>query len=201
MEKRIFPFLVLVLLMQYLVPVVQGSMEIDKTTVVSRVIDGDTFDTTSGHRIRLADIDTPEKGESGYDNAKNFLIGLVYNKRVYLDIDDIYRTDKYGRLVCVVYVSYNSTHFKNVNKALLIRGYAVIWNFHNEFNPNTWSLYSPKEESLGFPKSDSQQVEPVLSTSELYMVAIVIVVIAGTIMFVLYRKGKASGKPSSASLR
>ena len=81
----------------------------------------------------MADVDAPEKGESGYYDARDFLISLVYNKRVYLDIDDIYGTDKYGRVVCVVYVEYNSTHFKNVNKALLVGGYAVIKNFHNEF--------------------------------------------------------------------
>ena len=125
----------MIVLVQSFVPVVQSScsVEIDKTAVVSRVIDGDTFDTASGDRVRLADVDAPEKGESGYYDARDFLISLVYNKRVYLDIDDIYGTDKYGRVVCVVYVEYNSTHFKNVNKALLVGGYAVIKNFHNEF--------------------------------------------------------------------
>jgi micrococcal nuclease len=155
MEKKILPFLVLVVLMQCLVLVVQssGSVKIDKTTKVSWVIDGDTFDTTSGDRIRLADVDAPEKGESGYYDAKNLLIGLVYGETVYLDIDDIYGTDKYGRLVCVVYVDYNSTHFKNVNKALLVAGVAVIKNYNNEFNPYTWTLYSPKEKPP--PPSDS----------------------------------------------
>jgi len=162
-------------------------VEIDATTVVSKVIDGDTFDTTSEGRIRLADVDTPEKGESGYYEAKNFLTSLLYNKQVYLDIDDVYETDKYGRLVCVVYVSHNTTHFKNINKALLVEGYAVIWNFNNEFNPSTWTLYCPKEESP----------EPFLPTSQLYMIAIVIVVIAAITGFVLYRKRRVSAKPSS----
>lgn len=36
------------------------SGEIDATTIVSQVIDGDTFDTTSEGRIRLADVDAPE---------------------------------------------------------------------------------------------------------------------------------------------
>lgn len=121
--------------------------EIDATTVVSQVIDGDTFDTTSEGRIRLADVDAPETGESGYYDAKSFLIGLVNEKTVYLDIDDVYRTDKYDRLVCVVYVNYNSTHFKNVNKALLVVGYAIIKDYSNEFSPHGWSLYCPKEGS------------------------------------------------------
>lgn len=149
MKKKVFHFLILTVLMRSFVSVVHGScsIEVDKTTVVSWVIDGDTFDTTSGDRVRLADIDAPEKGESGYYDAKNFLIGLVYDKTVYLDIDDIYWKDKYGRLVSVVFVSYNSTHFKNVNKALLVKGNAVVKNYPNEFNPSSWSLYCPKEES------------------------------------------------------
>ncbi len=81
------------------VPVVLAG-EIDATTVVDWVIDGDAFDTTSGERVRLADIDAPESGEYGYYDAKDFLISLVHGKAVYLDIDDIYETDKYGRLVC-----------------------------------------------------------------------------------------------------
>jgi hypothetical protein len=121
-------------------------VEIDATTIVSKVIGGDTFDTTSEGRIRLADVDTPEKGESGYYEAKNFLNSLVNNKQVYLDIDDVYETDKYGRLICVVYVSHNTTHFININKALLVEDYAVIWNFDNEFNPYAWTLYCQKEE-------------------------------------------------------
>jgi len=164
-------------------------MEIDATTVVSKVIDGDTFDTTSEDRIRLADVDTPEKGESGYYEAKNFLTSLVYNKQVCLDIDDVYETDKYGRLVCVVYVRHNSTHFKNVNKALLVEDYAVIWNFNNEFDPYTWTLYCPKEESL----------EPFLPTSQLYMIAIAVTVISAIIVFVLYKMRRVSAKPSSSS--
>ncbi len=118
--------------------------EIDTTAIVAWVIDGDTFDTTSGDRVRLADIDAPERTESGYYDAKDFLVSLVDKKTVYLDIDDVYQTDKYGRLVCVVYVEYNSTHVENVNKALLVEGYTTIWDFDNEFDPDTWNLYCPK---------------------------------------------------------
>ena len=153
MKWRILPFLVLVILVQCFVPVVQSSCsgEVDLTTVVSRVIDGDTFDTTSGDRIRLADIDAPESGEVGFANGRDFLISPVYGKTVYLDIDDIYETDPYGRLVCVAYVEHSSTEYKNVNKALLDAGVAVITNYNNEFNPYSWSLICPKEQIPEFP--------------------------------------------------
>lgn len=128
------------------VPTVQGasSWEIDQTSVVNWVIDGDTFNVTSGDRIRLADIDAPESGENGYFDAKNFLIGLIYNETVYLDVDDVTGADPYGRLVCVAFVDYNSTYVMNVNKALLVENLAVVSNYtNNEFNPDTWTLYVP----------------------------------------------------------
>jgi len=150
MKIKVFPFLFLIVLMPCFVPFVLAG-EIDATTVVDWVIDGDTFDTTSGDRVRLADIDAPEYGEPGYYDAKNFLISLVYGKTVHLDIDDVYETDKYGRLVCVVYVKSSSTHYKNINKALLVEGVAVIKNYHNEFDPYTWNLYVHKDEIPEFP--------------------------------------------------
>jgi len=144
MRKATILFLIVVVLCVYGIPVVIAG-EIDATTVVSRVIDGDTFDTTTEGRIRLADVDAPEYGQSGYYDAKQFLEDLIDGKTVYLDIDDIYETDPYGRLVCVVYVEYSSTRYKNVNQALVSEGVAEIDNYYNEFNPYEWSLTVPKD--------------------------------------------------------
>ena len=156
MKIKIISFLLpfLVVLVQLFVPVVQSacSGEIDMITVVSEVIDGDTFDTTSGDTIRLADINASDYGKSGYIEAKIFLISLVLGETVYLDIDDIHRTDLSGtRLVCVVYVEHSSTEFKNVNQALLDERFAEITNYDNEFNPYTWSLICPKDAIPEFP--------------------------------------------------
>jgi hypothetical protein len=41
----------------------------------------------------------------------------------------------------VVYVRHNSTHYVNVNKALLVEGVVVIEDHDNEFDPYTWTLY------------------------------------------------------------
>ncbi|MCJ7635088.1 thermonuclease family protein [Candidatus Bathyarchaeota archaeon] len=138
----------------YSVSVVHSSSlgECDMVTVVNWVIDGDTFNVTAGERIRLADIDAPELNHTGYAAAKNLLISLAYNKTVYLDIDDISRTDPNGRLICVAYVDYNSTHVKNINKALLTENVVIINNFtNNEFNPSTWTLYVPRMVVPEFP--------------------------------------------------
>jgi endonuclease YncB( thermonuclease family) len=106
---------------------------------------GDTFDTTTEGRVRLADIDAPEYYEPGYDDARDFLISLIGGKTLYLDIDDKYRTDPYDRLgmhaCCVVYIKYNSTHYQNINQALLNAGVAEISDYDNEFDPYAWVLY------------------------------------------------------------
>lgn len=142
MKRKMVNLLGLIILIQQPIQLVMGaSGEIDAISVVSRVIDGDTFDTTSERRIRMADIDAPEYGEYGYYDAEQSLEDMLAGETVYLDIDDIYGTDPYDRLVCVVYVRHNSTHYRNVNKALLVEGVVVIDNYYNEFNPYSWTLY------------------------------------------------------------
>jgi len=116
-------------------------VEIDAVGEVYYVIDGDTFDCFPCGRIRLADVNAPERGELGYYEAKNALKSLVLGKKVYLDVDSVSVMDRYNRLVCVVYVRYNRTHLLNVNKWLLDNGYVELKDYYNEFDPSTWSLY------------------------------------------------------------
>jgi endonuclease YncB( thermonuclease family) len=126
--------------------------------MATSVHDGDTFyidkEFHGSDTIRLADLNASELGQPLSVEARNFLSNLVYQKTVYLDIDDVYTFDYSGtgeRLVCVVYVSYNSTHYENVNKALLDAGLAEKKDYVNEFDPNTWTLYVSKESISEFP--------------------------------------------------
>jgi len=128
-----------------------SSGEIDATAIAISVHDGDTFNLdrniNGSSTVRLADINASELGQPLSYEARDFLKGLVLSKTVYLDIDDIYVYDYSGtgdRLVCVVYVDYNSTHYENVNKALLIAGLAEKKEYDNEFIADTWTLYVPK---------------------------------------------------------
>ncbi|MEM3886516.1 MAG: thermonuclease family protein [Candidatus Methanomethylicia archaeon] len=115
--------------------------EVDVVDVVTYVVDGDTFDCYSVGRIRLADINAPELGTAAGEVAKDKLRSLILNKVVYLDVDDIYVYDPYGRIVAVAYIRYNSTHLLNVNRWLVDNRYAVIKDYDNEFNPYLWSTY------------------------------------------------------------
>ena len=70
--------------------------------------------------------------------AKEYVRGRCYHKKVYLDIDDLYVTGEYGRIVAVVYVPYDETHYVNLNQLLLKEGYAEARGYPNEFDPDDW---------------------------------------------------------------
>jgi len=140
--------LVVAALLALVISAVQGVMgaEIDMTSYVASVHDGDTFTLDTGEKVRLADLNAPELGDTGSYEARDYLDSLVYHRTVYLDVDDLYSTDSYGRLVCVVYVDYNSTHYTNVNKALIDGGYAAAKDYDNEFRYSSFVLYLPKDQ-------------------------------------------------------
>lgn len=70
---------------------------------IGRIIDGDTFTLADGSKIRLIGIDSPEKGQRLYDEAKQYLNELIAGKTVLLEYDKGTR-DRYGRILAYVYV-------------------------------------------------------------------------------------------------
>lgn len=82
-----------------------------KNEKVTRVIDGDTFETNRRkHSVRLANVNAPEKGQRGSPKAKKDLENLILGKKV--DVETVAR-DKYRRAVAKVKVGRRS-----VNKAM-----------------------------------------------------------------------------------
>ena len=121
-----------------------NASKLGESGVVIKVVDGDTFDVEGIGRIRLADVNTPEMDTEEGKEAKEYVKGLCYEKKVYLDIDDLYITGKYGRIIAVVYIPYSETHYVNLNQLLLKEGYAEAKDYQNEFNPDVWQR-SPLE--------------------------------------------------------
>lgn len=72
-------------------------------TVVD-VVDGDTLGTSDGSRVRLIGIDTPERGQCGYEEATAALRGLTLGRAVDLVPGARDDTDRYGRLLRYVEV-------------------------------------------------------------------------------------------------
>ena len=78
---------------------------------VTKIIDGDTFETASRKNpVRLANVDAPELGASGGRTAKRALENLIGGETV--SIDTVAR-DRYGRSVARVKIGRRS-----VNKAI-----------------------------------------------------------------------------------
>lgn len=130
--------LILVILFSLITPSVYG-----EAVFVERVIDGDTIEISTGERVRLIGIDTPEVYESnklrsdaertGRDiktiqalgkKASEYTKKWIYGKRVRLELDrenaHLGHKDKYGRLLAYVYLL-DGTFF---NAQIIKDGYA-----------------------------------------------------------------------------
>ena len=88
--------------------------------VVTRVVDGDTVEVAGIGTIRVIGIDTPERGECGYDKASHVMADLVLTRTVTLvpgARDDV---DRYERMLRYVDVDDTDTGLQ-----LIRRGFAI----------------------------------------------------------------------------
>jgi micrococcal nuclease len=114
-----------------------SSDDIELEGIVTKVVDGDTLDI-NGTRIRLAIVDTPERGQPGYDKAKNLVESLCLGKKGQLDVDSGQRRgDRYGREIGVVYcdgVKVNAKIMEN-KMARILAEFCDI----SEFSKENWT--------------------------------------------------------------
>jgi micrococcal nuclease len=112
--------------------------DIELEGIVNYVVDGDTLDIND-IRIRLALVDTPERGQDGYKEAREFVKNLCLNKKGEVDIDDGQRRgDRYGREIGVVYCD-----GINVNKELVENNLTKIYTEYcdiSEFSKEEWAI-------------------------------------------------------------
>ncbi len=89
----------------------------------------------NGIRVRLSLVDTPERGQSGYKEAKEHVKSLCLGKNAELDVDDGQRGgDRYGREIGIVYCSGVNINEKLVNQELarILTDYCDISEFSNQ---------------------------------------------------------------------
>lgn len=101
----------------------------DRWVTVQRVLDGDTFKTTRGEKVRLLGINTPEiqhdrPAQPFGKQAKHALITLIAGQQVRLAFDKE-KKDKYGRTLAHVYLRDGLW----VNAALVEQGFAHVYTF------------------------------------------------------------------------
>lgn len=90
--------------------------------LLSRVIDGDTFEDAQGRVFRLANINTPEKKTLGAEYATKYLQTLEGS---IIEIESL-GVDKYGRTLVRLYAP------EYVNHELVAEGFAVKFLVHEK---------------------------------------------------------------------
>lgn len=123
MSHRLRHILTVVLLAAFLSLATNQSCASEFTGLVVGVADGDTLTVLTPEkervRVRLDQIDAPEKGQPFGDKSRQSLAGLSFQKTVrVVDHGD----DRYGRTIGTVYVDR-----LNVNNEQLRRGMARVY--------------------------------------------------------------------------
>ena len=112
--------------------------DVELVGIITKVVDGDTLDI-NGTRIRLALVDTPERGQPGFFEAKKFVESLCLGKKGELDVDNGQRRgDRYGREIGVVYCD-----GLNANEKLMSGKFArILTEFCDisEFANENWTV-------------------------------------------------------------
>lgn len=128
--KPFFFFVALLLALQPTALLASGAI----TGQVVRVADGDTITILTAERqqikVRLAEVDAPEKKQAFGQRAKDFTESLVAGKMVSVQTRDI---DRYGRTVGEVFL----LDGRSVNRLLVENGFA--W----------WYRHYSKDASIG----------------------------------------------------
>ncbi|WP_407414136.1 thermonuclease family protein [Methanobrevibacter sp.] len=108
-----------------------GTININNTTIhydksgkCLEVIDGNTIQVYGVGRVQLSQVKTPNQGEVGFKEAKDFVEKECLGKTVYLDIDNQTPEDRYGRALAIVY-----TDSIDINKELINKNLAEISYF------------------------------------------------------------------------
>ena len=94
---------------------------------VLNVVDGDTLDVQVGpdkHRIRLAEIDAPEKSQPWGDKAKQALASKVLKHAVRVVVTD---TDRYGRRVGKIFLGQT-----DINRSMVSEGHAWVYRQYSQ---------------------------------------------------------------------
>ncbi len=118
----------------------------DETVFVSRIVDGDTV-IGNNESIRLLGINTPEKKEKYYSEAKEFLEKRILNKTVQLKFGKE-RKDLYNRTLAYIFLDN-----KNINLEIVENGLANYYFpfekdiYYTEFQ-KAWNKCLQNEKNL-----------------------------------------------------
>lgn len=125
--------------------------------VVTRIIDGDTYVLSDGSQVRLIGLDTPERGQPFYEQAKVFAESTVLGETVTL-VQDEEPLDSYGRMLTYLFLD-----TLLINEKIVREGLGSVYLFEKnkryagklisaqkrarDDQAGIWSLAPPPEEN------------------------------------------------------
>jgi endonuclease YncB( thermonuclease family) len=120
----------------------QGQADCFRGTV-TEIVDGDTLDINNV-RVRLALVNTPERGQSGYSEAIDFVQSVCgVGTTALVDEDDGQKEGSFDRVIGLVFCGNdNVNNKKSLNELLLEGGYAIIYQDFcgiSEFASASWA--------------------------------------------------------------
>ena len=113
-------FILLFLLSGCVMPQQFFTQQKNTESLVTRIVDGDTFVIDTGEKVRLICVNTPEIDTPEGIEAKAFMQTILDGKTIRLEKDSS-DTDRYGRLLRYAYL--NNT---DVGVILIQEGYASV---------------------------------------------------------------------------
>jgi len=96
----------------------QSTTVFPKQAEITQAVDGDTVEINNGQTIRMLGINAPERGEAGFEEAKNYMEDIFDGKSVSLEYDT-YQDDKYGRVLAYIWEDCQSAMGCNNGKRML----------------------------------------------------------------------------------
>ena len=116
------------------------------------VVDGDTLwflDNGKKEKLRLSQIDAPEKKQKYGMEAKNFLENLVLGKQITINFQG--KKDRYGRYLGEVVLEE-----ENINKLLVRNGLAWVYDRYVTDETYYLDLIVAKDNKINIWSSDEQ---------------------------------------------
>ena len=110
-----------------------------RQATVTRVVDGDTVHL-DGQSHRLVLVDTPERGEPGFDEATDFVKERCLGRQVAYDQNDPQPTDRFGRHLSLVYC--DGPDMPSINELLVREGHSGQYTrfcAESEFAGQAWT--------------------------------------------------------------
>ena len=118
---------------------VQGQASGIRWAEVTRVVDGDTVHL-DGASHRLVLVNTPERGQPGFDEAADFVKERCGGRTVAYDLNDPQPADRYGRHLSLVYC--DGPLMPSINELLIEAGHSGQYTrfcSESEFAEQAWT--------------------------------------------------------------